>query len=87
MWIFSRNFEKIETARYGIAVMKEALYRNYSVLADGVISGEITDPETICEILHGISEFLGEERFRKLDRRLCEFVEEKYPEISVWRLR
>ena len=86
-WILVKNFEKIETALYGISVMKEALYRNYTVLVEGVISGELKEPETIREILHGISEFLGEERFRELERRLCRYVEENLPEISVWRLR
>ena len=84
---FSKNFEKIETALYGISVMKEALYRNYTALVEGVISPQLKEPETIREILHGISEFLEEERFRELERRLCRYVEENFPEISVWRLR
>lgn len=83
---FSKYFEKIETARYGISVMKQSLYRNYSVLVDGVLSGEISDQETIREILYGISELMGEERFVELDRKLCDYVRETYPEIKVWRL-
>lgn len=84
---FSKNFEKIETARYGISVMKQSLYRNYSVLVDGVLSREISDQETIREILYGISELMGEERFVELDRKICGFVQEKYPEIEIGRLR
>lgn len=83
---FSKNFEKIETAGYVISVMKQSLYKNYSVLVDGVISGEIKDAETIRKIVCDISDYLEEERFRELGKSLCEYVQEKYPEIEIWRL-
>ena len=82
---FRENFEKIETALYTISVMKNALFRNYSELVDGVLAGEISDEETIREIVYGILELMGEERFADLDQKLQGYLKEKYSEILRWR--
>lgn len=83
---FKKNYEKIETAKYAISVMRDALYWNYSILSEGVIAGEITDVEQIRSLVYEISEFMGEERFVELEKRLENWIRENRPEIDLWRL-
>lgn len=61
--------------------LRNAAYEKYSIAAEEVVSGKITDIDAIEKIMDGLCDFGDEERFLNLYRKVCKHIYFNYPEI------
>ena len=80
--------ERVEQQR----ALTDRIYEQCTLLVDAVLAGAVTDEAAIASIMDIIMDFYSDKRFCLLDRRLCRYIFDHYPQLigpypNMFRLR
>lgn len=78
---YNSMLASIRDVAEGINKLRDAAYRQYSVLVDQVLADQITEEHKLEQIMDGLCDFCDEERFIELYRSLCRHIYYQYPQL------
>lgn len=78
---YSNMLASIRDIAEGINKLRDAAYKQYSVLVDQVLANKITEEHKLEQIMDGLCDFCDEERFIELYRSLCRHIYYQYPQL------
>lgn len=73
--------EEIKSIIENIQLLRDAAYNQFLVLTEDIVSDRITDIQKIEWIMDRVGDFLDEDRFIELYRKICKHIYFNYPEI------
>lgn len=76
---YNSMLASIRDVAEGINKLRDAAYKQYSVLIDQVLANQITEERKLEQIMDGLCDFCDEERFIELYRSLCRHIYYQYP--------
>ena len=74
-------FERLDTLMAEYEAVRQDIYNQYSLLVAAALDGKITGKENLENLLYGMSDFFGDERFILLGESLADYLYGVYPEI------
>lgn len=78
---YNSMLASIRDVAEGINKLRDAAYKQYSVLIDQVLANQITEERKLEQIMDGLCDFCDEERFIELNRSLCRHIYYQYPQL------
>lgn len=78
---YNSMLASIRDVAEGINKLRDAAYKQYSVLIDQVLANQITEERKLEQIMDGLCDFCDEERFIELYRSLCRHIYYQYPQL------
>lgn len=78
---YSSMLASIRDVAEGINKLRDAAYKQYSVIVDQVLADQITEKHKLEQIMDGLCDFCDEERFIELYRSLCRHIYYQYPQL------
>lgn len=73
--------EEIKRIIENIQLLRDAAYNQFLILTEDIVSDRITDIQKIEWIMDRVGDFLDEDRFIELYRKICKHIYFNYPEI------
>ena len=73
--------EEIKRIIENIQLLRDAAYNQFLILTEDIVSDRITDIQKIEWIMDRVGDFLDEDRFIELYRKICKHISFNYPEI------
>lgn len=73
--------EEIKSIIENIQLLRDSAYNQFLVLTEDIVSDRITDIQKIEWIMDRVGDFLDEDRFIDLYRKICKHIYFNYPEI------
>ena len=74
-------FEGLDTLMAEYEAIRQDIYNQYVLLLEAALDGKITGNENLQNLLYGMTDFFGDERFVLLGERLADYLYGVYPEI------
>lgn len=73
--------QSVEDIALQIKNLRDRAYQQYSDLVKQILSGQISDMQSIEKIMDGLLDFCDEERFIDIYRQLCRHIFHRHPAL------